>query len=91
MAELFEIAEARIDPGRLLEELERRPVQNAWEDGYVRRAAVRALRGNFEEASTFAESVRDPSFRATCYQDLHDALPDESTSPASARPGLAPG
>src|SRR5262249_20455630 len=65
---------ARVDPGRLLEELEARPLGSAWYDGYVRRAAVKALCPESpEEARTFADSIRDPGFRTMCYLDLYDA------------------
>jgi hypothetical protein len=65
----------RLDPGRLIEELDRRPLGSAWYDGYVRREAVAALRNHFDEACTVAESIKDPGFRSTCYLDLCDARP----------------
>jgi hypothetical protein len=67
---------ARLDPGRALEELEKRPLKSAWSDGYLRRAAVKALAAaDHEEARTVADSIRDPGFRTSSYLDLHDALP----------------
>jgi hypothetical protein len=66
---------AELDPGRLLEELEARPLKSAWYEGYVRRAAVKQLaRSTLAEARTFADSIKDPGFRTFCYLDLHDAL-----------------
>jgi hypothetical protein len=67
---------ARSDPGRALEELERRPPQSAWYDAYVRRAAVKALLADFDEARSFADSIKDPGFRVHCYFDLFDSLPE---------------
>jgi hypothetical protein len=70
---------ARVDAGRLLVELERRPISDAWYDGYVRRAAVKSLlHDSRDEARTIADSIRDPGFRATCYLDLADAVPEPS-------------
>jgi hypothetical protein len=67
---------AQIDPGRALEELDKRPMKHPRSDGYVRRAVVKALAGgDHEEARTVADSIKDPGFRAHCYIDLHDALP----------------
>lgn len=66
---------AELDPAKALEELERRPFKDPWYDGYVRRGAVKALRADLAEAKAVAESIKDASFRATCYLDLHNALP----------------
>jgi uncharacterized GH25 family protein len=67
----------RLDPGRLLAELERSPLQNAWFDSYVRRGAVEGLRAEFpQEAQTLIASMKDASFRGMAYFDLCDALPD---------------
>jgi uncharacterized GH25 family protein len=67
----------RLDPGRLLAELDRRPMQNAWFDAYVRRAAVQGLSSEArEEAQAIIESMKDPSFRSTAYLDLCDAVPE---------------
>lgn len=67
----------RLDPGRLLAELESRPMQDAWFDAYVRRAAVQGLKDEApEEARTIIESMKDPHFRSVAYLDLCDALPE---------------
>jgi len=69
---------AKVDPGRLLEELEKRPYANAWYDGYLRRDAAKTLLpDNFEEARSIVDSMKDASFRCTGYLDLCDALPAE--------------
>jgi protocatechuate 3,4-dioxygenase beta subunit len=66
----------RVDPGRLLEQLEKRPFQNAWFDSYLRRAAALGLLAEApEEARTLVDSMKDPSFRSMGYLDLDDALP----------------
>src|SRR5262245_40497664 len=67
---------AGIDPGRALEELEKRPLKEAWYDGYIRRAAAKALKDNPEEARSVVDSIKDAGFRGHCYLDLHDALPE---------------
>jgi hypothetical protein len=67
---------AKLDPGRCLAELEKRPLKSAWYDGYVRRAAVEGLLAeSLEEARTVADSIKDPGFRSMTYLDLYDALP----------------
>ncbi|HEY1376877.1 MAG TPA: hypothetical protein VGF55_08780, partial [Gemmataceae bacterium] len=67
---------ARLDPGRLLEELERRPIKDDWYDAYLRRGAARALLAESpDEARTVVDSMRDPGFRSRGYLDLCDALP----------------
>jgi hypothetical protein len=67
---------AKLDPGRCLAELEKRPLKSAWYDGYVRRAAVEGLLAESpEEARTLADSIKDPGFRSMTYLDLYDALP----------------
>jgi hypothetical protein len=68
---------AKVDPGRLLEELEKRPYASAWYDGYLRRDAVKPLLPNsFDEARSIVDSMRDPGFRCMGYLDLCDYLPD---------------
>jgi hypothetical protein len=67
---------AKVDPGRLLEELEKRPLPSAWYDGYIRRDAAKALLpDNLDEARSIIDSMRDPGFRCVGYLDLYDALP----------------
>ena len=67
---------ARTDPGLVLEILAKKPFQSEWYDGYVRRAVAKSLlKASMEEARTVVDSSRDPSFRATGYLDLCDALP----------------
>jgi hypothetical protein len=67
---------AKLDAGRLLEELQKRPYKDVWRDGYVRRAAVEGLLAESpEEARTVADSIKDPGFRSMTYLDLYDALP----------------
>jgi hypothetical protein len=67
---------AKLDAGRLLEELEKRPYQNAWYDAYLRRAAVKTLLAeSFEEARAVVDSMKHAGFRSTGYLDLCDALP----------------
>jgi hypothetical protein len=72
---------ASVDPGKALEELENRPLKSEWYDGYIRRAAVKALaQTDAEEARTVADSIKEAGFRAHCYLDLHDALPATKTA-----------
>jgi hypothetical protein len=67
---------AKADPGRLLEELERRPFKEAWFDSYLRRAAALSLLAeSHDEARTIIESMPDPGFRVRGYLDLYDARP----------------
>jgi hypothetical protein len=69
---------AKLDPGRLLEELDMRPFHNPWFDSYLRRAAAKSLLAeSFEEARTIVDSMTDAGFRSTGYVDLYDALPGE--------------
>lgn len=67
---------AKADPGRLLEELEKRPFKEAWFDSYLRRAAAMSLLAeSHDEARTIIESMPDPGFRVRGYLDLYDARP----------------
>jgi hypothetical protein len=67
---------AELDPGRFLEQLAKRPYQEAWYDSYLRRAAAKTLLTESpEEAQAVVESMTDPGFRCTGYLDLCDALP----------------
>ncbi len=68
---------ARINPARALEELERRPLKEAWYDGYVRNGAVQALRADLAEAKAVAESIKEATIRARCFLDLADTVPAE--------------
>jgi hypothetical protein len=66
----------RLDPGRLLEELAKKPLRNAWFDSYLRRAAVEGLLAEApDEARTLVDSMKDHDFRSMGYLDLCDALP----------------
>jgi uncharacterized GH25 family protein len=67
----------RLDAGRLLAELDRQPMQSAWFDAYVRRAAVQGLKDEApEEACAIIESMKDADFRSQAYLDLCDGLPN---------------
>jgi hypothetical protein len=67
---------AQTDPGRVLEEIEKKPFANPWYDDYLRRAVVkRVLHDSLEEARTIADAMRDPGFRVTAYLDLYAAIP----------------
>src|SRR5262249_54756495 len=56
---------ARIDPGRVLEELEKRPYKDAWYDSYLRRAVAKGLLNDSpEEARTVIDSMKDAGFRS---------------------------
>lgn len=67
----------RLDAGRLLVELESRPLRNAWFDAYVRRGAVQGLKDEApEEAQTLIESMKDASFQSMGYLDLYDTVPE---------------
>lgn len=67
---------AQAEPGSALEELEKRPLKSAWFDSYVRREAAKRVMGqDIEEARSIVDSMKDASFRARGYLDLHDALP----------------
>jgi hypothetical protein len=67
---------ARVDPGRLLEELAKKPIRNVWFDSYLRRAAVEGLLAEaLDEARTLVDSMKDHDFRSMGYLDLCDALP----------------
>jgi RNA polymerase sigma factor (sigma-70 family) len=66
---------ARIDPGRVLELIEKKPDKEPWFDDYLRRAVAQALAAeSLDEARAVVEAMRDPGFRATGYIDLCDAL-----------------
>jgi protocatechuate 3,4-dioxygenase beta subunit len=66
----------RLDPDRLLEELAKKPLRNAWFDSYLRRAAVEGLLAEApDEARTLVDSMKDHDFRSMGYLDLCDALP----------------
>lgn len=67
----------RLDPGRLLAELDSRPMQDAWYESYARRAAVQGLKDEApQEARTIIESMKQPDSRSVAYLDLCDALPE---------------
>src|SRR5579864_87073 len=68
---------AKLDAGRLLEEMEKRPLQSAWYESYLKRAAAKRIMGeSLDEARSIIESMKDPGFRCTGYLDLCDSLPD---------------
>lgn len=72
---------AKVDAGRLLAELEKRPYKNPWYDAYLRRAAAKSiLVESAEEARSIIDSMKDPGFRCAGYLDLCDALPKEKRS-----------
>ena len=65
-----------VDPARVLERLESVKFTEPWPKYRLRREVVRALaRTDFEEASSVAESIDDPSMRAWALIDLADTLP----------------
>jgi hypothetical protein len=67
---------ARLDAGKVLEQLEKRPYKEAWYDSYLRRAAAKELLADSpEEARAVVDSMKDPGFRCAGYLDLCDALP----------------
>jgi RNA polymerase sigma factor (sigma-70 family) len=67
---------ARLDPARVLEQIEKKPDKNPWFDDYLRRAVAQGLaEESLDEARTVIDAMRDPSFRATGYIDLCDKLP----------------
>jgi RNA polymerase sigma factor (sigma-70 family) len=67
---------ARIDPGRVLEQLDKKAIKNAWIQDYLRRAVAQALLTDSpDEARTVIDAMKDPGFRSIGYCDLADALP----------------
>src|SRR5262249_24914874 len=67
---------APLDPGRVLELIEKYPDKNPWFDDYLRRAVAQALAGeSLDEARAVVEAMRDAGFRSTGYLDLCDRLP----------------
>ena len=67
---------ARLDAGRLLRELEKRPYKEAWFDSYLKAEAARGLASeDVEEARSIIDSMKDPGFRSMAYHELSDALP----------------
>jgi hypothetical protein len=68
---------AKFDPGRVLEELDKRPFKSAWYDSYLKRAAAQQVLGeSLDEARAIVDSMKDPGFRSTGYVDLCDSLSD---------------
>jgi hypothetical protein len=67
---------AKVDPGRLLEELDRQTFKEALYDSFLRYGAAKALLAEApDEARAVVESIRDPRVRVHGYLDLCDALP----------------
>jgi hypothetical protein len=68
------------NPARLMEVLEKKPLQSEWFDGYVRRAAAKPLlKENLEEARMIVDAIRAPNFRVAGYLDLCDSLLEGQT------------
>jgi RNA polymerase sigma factor (sigma-70 family) len=67
---------ARIDHGRVLEQIDKKAVTDDFMQDYLRRAVAQALlEDSPDEARTVVDAMRDPSFRSMGYNDLCDALP----------------
>src|SRR5262249_10435622 len=67
---------AVLDPGRVLELLDKGVEKHPWFQDYLRRAVVKALLVDSpDEARTVVEAMLDPGWRSTGYLDLWDAVP----------------
>jgi RNA polymerase sigma factor (sigma-70 family) len=67
---------ARLDPGRVLEQIDRKAVRDPWKQDYLRRAVARTLlETSPDEARTVIDAMTDPGFRSMGYCDLCDSLP----------------
>jgi hypothetical protein len=67
---------ARIDPARVLEQLDKGTVKGEWNQDYLRRAVAKRLaEDSLDEARTVIDAMRTPDFRSMGYCDLCDALP----------------
>src|SRR5262249_26618665 len=67
---------AKLDPGRLLEELDRRPFKEPFYEAFLRLAAAKALLADApDEARAVVDSMREPLFRVHGYLELCDVRP----------------
>jgi hypothetical protein len=67
---------AKVEPERVLQSLEEKPIKEPFAQGFIRRAVARELfKESPDEARTVAESIAEPFFRSETYLDFCDALP----------------